>query len=185
MPAALAVVDETRLVTQAQRGDKDAFCELVCRYREAVIDVVYRMCGDPALAEDAAQVAFVRAWQKLAGFRAGTSFRNWLYRIAVNAALDFLRREKPGPDIETLELAASGERVEARIEQQERAHMVRAAVLALPDASRAVLVLKEYHDLSYQEIAETLEIPIGTVMSRLSYARKRLSELLCPCLEEK
>ncbi len=180
-----AAADETRLVTQAQKGDRDAFCELVCRYRTAVVDVVYRMCGDDALAEDAAQVAFLRAWQKLDSFRPGTSFRSWLYRIAVNAALDFLRREKPGPDLETLDLAAPGERIEARIEQQERAQQVRRAVLALPDASRAVLVLKEYHDLSYHEIAETLEIPIGTVMSRLSYARKRLSELLCLSMEER
>ncbi len=181
-----AAPDEIRLVAQAQKGGKDAFCELVCRYRTAVIDVVYRMCGDPALAEDAAQLAFLRAWQKLDSFRPGTSFRSWLFRIAVNAALDDLRRRRPAAGLEALDLLpAPGERVEARVEQRERAQAVRAAVLALPEASRAALVLKEYHQFSYQEIADTLEIPIGTVMSRLSYARKRLSELLRQYLEER
>lgn len=180
-----AAGDEMRLVSQAQHGDQDAFCRLIYRHRAGLIDVVYRLCGDPALAEDAAQVACVKAWQKLASFRVGSSFRNWLYRIAVNTALDGLRREKPGADFAALELAAPLEPIEARIEQQERAQQVRRAVLALPEFSRAVLVLKEYRGLSYQEIAETLDIPMGTVMSRLSYARRRLSEMLHPYLEEK
>lgn len=179
-----AALEEARLVSQAQCGDREAFSELVRRYRLRVIDVVYRMCGDAALAEDAAQLAFIRAWQHLAAFQPRATFRSWLYRIAVNAALDAIRKEKPGDNIEKMELAAPGERMEARVEQQERAQWVRKAILALPEAARVVLVLREYQALSYREIADALDIPLGTVMSRLSYARTRLEETLRPLLEE-
>ncbi len=184
MVVADPTLEETRLVSQAQGGDREAFCELVRRYRLQAVDVVYRMCGDSALAEDAAQMAFIRAWQHLASFQPRATFRSWLYRIAVNAALDAIRKEKPGDDIEEIELAAPGERMEARVEQRERAQIVRKAILALPEAARAVLVLREYRALSYHEIADALDIPLGTVMSRLNYARTRLEEILRPLLEE-
>ena len=176
-------VDETRLVQQAQRGDRDAFCELVHLYRERVIDVVYRMCGDPALAEDAAQIAFLRAWQRLPEYQPRAAFRSWLYRIAVNAALDMLRRERPTTAVDDLQLTNSDPQPEAAYEQQEQAALVRRAVLALPEGSRAALVLREYQGLSYREIAETLDISTGTVMSRLNYARTKLLESLTPYLE--
>jgi len=177
-------VEESGLITQAQQGDRDAFAELVCRHRAGVINVVYRMCGDASLAEDAAQVAFIRAWQALPKFQPRAAFRCWLYRIAVNAAHDMLRREKPEVTLDDLSLASPAERVETQVEQQERVRRVRQAVLSLPEASRAALVLREYEGLSYQEIAEALEISTGTVMSRLNYARGRLAELLNPLLLE-
>ncbi|MEA3342439.1 MAG: sigma-70 family RNA polymerase sigma factor, partial [Chloroflexota bacterium] len=111
------------------------------------------------------------------------SFRNWVYRIATNAALDVLRRERETVDVDALPLAASNEGPEATVEGKERSEQVRQAVLALPPASRAALVLREYEALSYQEIADALDIPIGTVMSRLNYARGRLREMLIPHLE--
>jgi RNA polymerase sigma-70 factor, ECF subfamily len=184
MLQASAIENEHRLVCQAQNGDRDAFGDLVCLYRLPVIQVVYRMCGDARLAEDAAQKAFIQAWLHLPGFRPHSSFRNWLYRIAVNAALDVLRREKPGLDIEQVDLPAQSEQMENRLEQGERLQTVRRAVLELPEASRAVLILREYEGFTYQEIAETLEIPLGTVMSRLNYARKCLLERLRMELEE-
>ncbi len=145
--------------------------------------MVYRMCGDTNLAEDAAQEAFVRAWQHLPGYRPRSPFRNWLYRIATNAARDALRRERETTDIDTLSLAAAGAGPEAAVEGAERGECVRQAVLALPPASQEVLILREYEGLSYRDIAETLSIPIGTVMSRLNYARSRLRESLAPYLE--
>lgn len=178
-----ATMVEIDLVEQAQRGDREAFCALVDQYRERVIDVVYRMCGDPALAEDAAQIAFLRAWQNLPRYQPRAAFRSWLYRIAVNAALDLLRRERPTTPVDTLELPAAGPQPEAAYEEQERAHLVRKAVLALPEGSRAALVLREYHSLSYKEIADALDISIGTVMSRLNYARTKLLDTLSPYLE--
>jgi RNA polymerase sigma-70 factor, ECF subfamily len=132
-------------------------------------------------------VAFIQAWRHLTGYQARASFRSWLYRIAINAALDMLRREKPAEDIDDDRIGlslASSEKVETQVEQQERVHRVRRAVLSLPEASRAVLVLREYEGLTYQEIAEALEIPTGTVMSRLSYARKLLVEKLRSFMEE-
>lgn len=174
---------EAELISRAQAGDREAFGEIVRHYRQGMIDVVYRMCGDPCLAEDAAQTAFIHAWQRLHTYKPQAALRNWLYRIAVNAALDMLRREKPAADIEKLPLASAEDRPEAVFEKRERQEQVRQAVLNLPEASRAVLVLREYEGLSYQEIAETLEIPAGTVMSRLSYARTRLVELLRPYME--
>jgi len=179
-------IEETDLLTQAQQGDRAAFGELVCRYHSRVINIVYRLCADASLAEDAAQVAFLNAWQRLAQFRptaAQGSFRNWLYRIAVNAALDILRREKVQVNIEQMPLAAPGAGLDASLEQQELIRQVRQAIIALPEASRVVLVLKEYEGLSYREIAETLEIPLGTVMSRLNYARNQLAMRLRSVME--
>jgi len=168
---------EHNLVTRAQQGDREAFSELVRCHREGVINVVYRMCGDAGLAEDAAQEAFIRAWQHLASYQPRSPFRNWVYRIAANVALDVLRRKKETVDVEAVPVAAPGPGPEAALIEQERAERVRQAVLALPSASRAVLVLREYEGLSYQDIAYTLDIPMGTAqrcpsfLSHAMYAR--------------
>jgi RNA polymerase sigma-70 factor (ECF subfamily) len=138
------------------------------------------MCGDMQVAEDSAQETFVQAWLRLQSYRPQASFRNWLYRIAVNTAIDMLRKEKrilPG-EIENLNLTDASPSPETLVANSERTEMVQDAVLALPDASRAVLVLREFEGFSYQEIADSLDIPVGTVMSRLNYARKLLREKL-------
>jgi RNA polymerase sigma-70 factor (ECF subfamily) len=175
---------EFDLIIAAQQGDRHAFDELVRRHREAVIMVVYRLCGDVHLAEDAAQEAFVRAWQHLPSYQPRSPFRNWVYRIAVNAALDVLRtvRQEREP-LEADAAVSEDDRPETLVERAEQAEAVRRAVLSLPPASRAVLVLREYEGLSYREIADTLDIPLGTVMSRLNYARGRLRQALAPWLE--
>jgi RNA polymerase sigma-70 factor (ECF subfamily) len=172
--------NETELVTRAQNGDRNAFSELVRTHAQGVLNVVYRMCGDMQVSEDAAQETFIQAWMRLQSYRPQTSLRNWLYRIAVNTAIDMLRKEKrilPGA-VEDLNLTDAGPGPETLVANSERTEMVQDAVLALPDASRAVLVLREFEGLSYQEIAEALDIPVGTVMSRLNYARKLLREKL-------
>jgi RNA polymerase sigma-70 factor (ECF subfamily) len=174
---------ELDLIAQAQQGDRGAFGELVRCHREGVINVVYRMCGDANLAEDSAQEAFIRAWQHLPRYRPRSPFRNWLYRIATNVALDALRRERETVDVDSISLATHSDGPEAVMESRERGERVRQAVLALPPASRSVLVLREYEGLSYREIADTLGIPSGTVMSRLNYARNRLRESLAAELE--
>jgi RNA polymerase sigma-70 factor (ECF subfamily) len=181
--SALSTEVESDMIAQAQQGNRHAFGELVRCHREGVVNVVYRMCGDANLAEDAAQEAFIRAWKHLAGYRPKSPFRNWLYRIATNAALDVLRRERETVDVDELPLATPGEGPEAVLEKTQRGERVQQAVQALPEASRVVLVLREYEGLSYKEISETLSIPIGTVMSRLNYARNRLRETLAPYLE--
>jgi RNA polymerase sigma-70 factor (ECF subfamily) len=175
--------DERALIAQAQQGDKFAFGELVRAHQEGVINVVYRMCGDVQLAEDVAQDAFIRAWQHLSGYQPRSPFRNWLYRIALNLALDNLRRERPIVDIDVLPLASERDGPERAAEMAERAAHVKQAVLALPESSRAVLILREYEGFSYREIADALDVPIGTVMSRLNYARTQLRKTLALYLE--
>jgi len=173
-------VSEMELVSRAQSGDRNVFSELVRNHAQGVMNVVYRMCGDVQIAEDAAQETFIQAWIHLSSYRPQTSLRNWLYRIAVNAATDMLRKDKrilPN-SMEDLQLTDGQPGPEMVVSQQERIVLVQKAVLSLPEASRAVLVLREYEGLSYQEISSTLDIPIGTVMSRLNYARKLLKDKL-------
>ncbi len=176
--------EENELITRSKNGDRQAFGELVSLHQQGVINVVYRMSGDRQHAEDAAQEAFVRAWQKLHSYRPVASFRGWIYRIATNIAIDMLRREKPTEDVEKHMIKDPSNGMETHIIQRQKSEIVQKAVLSLPNASRSVLVLREYESLSYQEIAETLEIPIGTVMSRLNYARKTLRSTLEELLEE-
>lgn len=173
-------VSETEFVRSAQSGDRNAFSELVSIHARGVLNVIYRMCGDTQLAEDAAQETFIRAWLNLSSYRPETSLRNWLYRIAVNAATDMLRKEKRIlPDaLEDLQLRDPKPGPEAIFAQGERTALIQKAILSLPDASRAVLTLREYEGLSYHDISSTLDIPLGTVMSRLNYARTLLKDRL-------
>jgi RNA polymerase sigma-70 factor (ECF subfamily) len=176
-------VNEDDLISCAQQGDRHAFGELVRQHHSGVINVVYRLCADVHLAEDAAQEAFIRAWQNLNRYKPKSPFRNWLYRIAVNVALDALRRERVTSDVDDYPISSSGRGPEAALECRQRAAQVQEAILALPPASRVVLVLREYQGLSYGEIAETLRIPVGTVMSRLNYARQLLRNELGHLME--
>lgn len=172
-------------IAAAQQGDRQAFSKLVLRYQDGVINVVYRMCGNTQLAEEAAQEAFLRAWQNLDRYNPRFAFRNWVYRIALNATLDYIRREPQLVEIEQNHLVDESTQPEQSFDQKQRRELVRREVLALPVASREVLVLREYEDLSYQEIADTLNIPLGTVMSRLNYARNQLRRALLVDLEER
>ena len=179
---------EAELIDQAQTGDRRAFSELVRAHRPGVVNVVYRLCGDASLAEDSAQETFIRAWEHLNSFHPSADpgnmgFRNWLYRIATRSALTELRRQRPTVAVDDLALADQERGPEQRVEQAQRAEAVRQAVLALPEASRQALVLREYEGLSYRDIAAVLDIPVGTVMSRLNYARQQLRERLAPFLE--
>jgi RNA polymerase sigma-70 factor (ECF subfamily) len=171
---------EAGLIEMAQLGDRNAFGELVRLNYTGVVKVVYRLCGDAGLAEDMAQETFLRAWINLPSFHPQSSLRNWLYRIAVNATLDVLRRrpEETLEDEEAQMLADHTAGPETVLIEKERVAQLQQAMQSLPEAARSVLVLREYGGLTYQEIASVLEVPIGTVMSRLNYARNRLRELL-------
>ena len=177
-------MDDSDLIACAQQGDRQAFTELVLRHQNGVVGLIYRMCGDPQQAEDAAQEAFVRVWQNLNSYKPQHAFRSWLYRIAANAALDSLRRERPSADLDSLPLADASAGPEESTEEHDRTMRVRRAIARLSPPLRMVLILREYQELSYQEIAETLDIPTGTVMSRLNTARSQLRQELTASLEE-
>lgn len=177
-------MDDRDLIACAQQGDRQAFTELVCRHQNGVVSLIYRMCGDPQQAEDAAQEAFVRVWQNLNSYKPQHAFRSWLYRIAANAALDSLRRERHPADLDSLSLADAGPGPEGSVEEKQRTEQVRKAIAQLSPPLRIVLILREYQELSYQEIAEALDIPTGTVMSRLNTARSQLRQELLVLMEE-
>ena len=177
-------IDDRDLIACAQHGDRQAFTELVCRHQNAVVGLIYRMCGDPQQAEDAAQEAFVRVWQNLNSYKPQHAFRSWLYRIATNVALDSLRRERTTVELDSLPLADDNASPEQSAEEGQRTAQVRKAIARLSEPLRIVLILREYQELSYQEIAETLDIPTGTVMSRLNTARSQLRRELLVLLED-
>jgi len=172
------------LIASAQLGDRHAFGELVRRHQDGVVNLIYRTYGDARLAEDAAQEAFVRVWQNLNKYNPQYPFRSWLYRIATNAALDTLRRERPAVELDDLPLADKAPTPEQAALKDERTAQVRRAIARLSEPLRQVLILREYEQLSYQEIAAALDIPIGTVMSRLNTARSQLRRELSALLEE-
>ncbi len=171
---------ESSLIRLAQTGDRNAFGELVRRHYGPVVNVVYRLCGDIRLAEDMAQETFLKAWMKLPTYRPEYRLRNWLYRIALNASVDVLRRRREETVDEQIldELPEQAASPETILMEKEQTAMVQQALKSLPEASRSVLVLREYGDLTYQEIAQVLTIPIGTVMSRLNSARTLMRETL-------
>lgn len=173
-----ATAPDQTFVAAALQGDRQAFGVLVTRYRESVFQMLVYMFADPALADDAAQEAFVKAWLKLHTYQAERPFGTWMRSIAVRTALDLLRKEKPMAALDATTLVVTSPGPECQVEAAQAGEAVRQAILALPPAARAVLVLREYEGLSYQELAADLNIPVGTVMSRLNYARNRLRKAL-------
>ena len=177
--------EKDRWLQAAQRGDKDAFGEIVAKYHRLVISVTYRLCNDAELADDVAQDTFLRAWQRLPHFhpKRDGSLRAWLCRIAYNRTIDLLRQVKPQSTLEDYDKVDEQDPLQQLVAKEtsaEAAAEVQAAIQRLPEASRAALVLREYEELSYAEIATVLDIPIGTVMSRLYHARRRLAKELAP-----
>jgi len=182
--ATYAALPDRQLVEMSRAGDRAAFGQLVARYQRLLLSVAYHTGADADLAEDVAQDAFLRAWQGLDGFKMAqdNSFRAWICRIASNRTVDLLRRERPAADLTDVQLSGSVRPDEA-FERLEVSLRVRQALLRLPENSRQALVLREYGQLSYREISQTLGVPIGTVMSRLNYARSWLRRELSRYVE--
>ena len=182
---------EEMLIITASKGDLDAFNELVLAYQNVAYYHAYALLRDPALAEDATQDSFIRAFQNIAGFRGG-SFRAWILKIVTNAAYDMLRRSKRHPtqslypedeygeEIETPAwLADTTTSVQDTVEQSEFSRDLYRLIDELPAVYRTVLTLVDLHELDYAEVADALKIPLGTVKSRLARARYKISEKLC------
>jgi RNA polymerase sigma-70 factor (ECF subfamily) len=172
------------LALRARRGDAEAFGELVRRYQVSVFNVCYRLLGERREAEDMAQEAFIRAYERLDTFNVDLPFGPWMRRVAANVCLNRLERARRAPvsvplDDERDPEAGGGDPAAAR-EHTERAEAVRAAILSLPPHHRAVIELRHFQELSYDEIAATLRIPLSDVKSHLFRARKALAGMLRP-----
>ena len=176
------------LVRDARNGSQSAFQKLVTNYYQMVYVVAFGILNHSEAARDTAQEVFLKVFRELGKFEGKSKFKTWLYRIAVNAAIDEGRKKRPlesldgGDDLEDEKPVitpvdhAPGPRDLAY--QSELREAIARALEGLSSDHRAVLVLREFQDLSYEEIAETLQIEVGTVMSRLFYARKKLAEIL-------
>ena len=180
-------MNEQHLLEQAQRGDQAAFGELVQLYEKKVYALTLRMCKNPDDAAEAAQEAFLAAWQGLKFFRGESSFSTWLYRLASNASVDLLRREQrhrgaAGPSLNDEETYADvpsdAPDPQTLAERSELRQQIEAGLRAMTPEHREVLILREMHQLSYDEIARVLSLDTGTVKSRISRARKQLRNFL-------
>jgi RNA polymerase sigma-70 factor (ECF subfamily) len=184
-------------VARAREGDQEAFRVLVERYQGRIHRLAQRVLRDEEQARDAVQDAFLKAYTHLGRFEGRSSFYTWLYRLSMNLCIDLKRRDPADrfvatPEIGDLERVATiesrpaGERhwrgheeaPDEAVGRGELREAVARAITALPDAARETLILREVEGLSYSEIAEAMDIPKGTVMSRLHYARRRVQEIL-------
>lgn len=167
------------LILRARRGESEAFGELVCRYQASVFNVCYRLAGERREAEDLAQEAFIRAYERIHTFDAARPFGPWIRRVAANVCLNRLSAQRPADvalddERDALQLPSA----ETDREVEEEAQRVRLALAGLPPHYRVVIELRHYQELSYDEIAAALNIPLSDVKSHLFRARKLLAEKL-------
>ena len=184
------------LVERVQQGDKRAFDLLVRKYQHKLIGLISRYVRSHAECEDIAQESFIRAWRAIHSFRGDSAFYTWLYKIAVNTAKNHLvamKRRPPSGDIDVddAEFVNGGERMhdnatpEHELMRQEIEQSVFSTVQALPEELRTAITLREVDGLSYDEIAEAMGCPIGTVRSRIFRAREAIDEKLRPLLSDR
>ena len=174
-------MNEILLISRARGGDREAFGELVEQYRDNVYRLAYRMCGNAYDADEAAQEAFVAAWRALPNFRGDAKFSTWLYRLTTNAAIDVMRREKRHQTVgdgEMVDLADDADSPQETVERTEQQEAVQKALSTLSEEYREVLLLRYMEELDYAEIAEVLQLPSGTVKSRINRAKAALKAAL-------
>jgi RNA polymerase sigma-70 factor (ECF subfamily) len=196
LPASTATLpNENELVTKARRGDLGAYDQLVQRYQERVYRTLYHMTSNHEDANDLAQEAFIKAYQALKSFKGGSSFYTWVYRIAVNKTLNFLKQRKNrshmslndldfntenNPDLVALISEKTPRREAGLSELQEK---LNEAMLTLSETHRLVVTLHDVQGLSHEEIAKIMDCNVGTVRSRLFYARQQLQGQLADYLK--
>ncbi|TWT29572.1 ECF RNA polymerase sigma-E factor [Posidoniimonas corsicana] len=182
--------DDDLAIDEALAGDSAAFGRLVVKYQDRLYNSLLRYTGSPEDAQDVAQDAFVQAFLKLGSFKRNSAFFTWLYRIAFNRAASNARKRRERTSLDGLTEAGAPQPTdqhappEAAMIAQEHAELVRQAVAELADDQRQVVVLREFDGFDYQQISDVLEIPIGTVRSRLFRARMQMKERLAAILGE-
>src|SRR5450432_1436858 len=194
-PEPPAPQEESALVHRARQGDLAAYDDLVKRYQERIYATIYHMTSNHEDANDLAQDSFIKAFQALKSFKGGSSFYTWLYRIAVNKTINFLKQRKNrinmslndldfntenNPDLVALISEKTPQRDAGLKELQEK---LNAAMLKLSEPHRLVVVLHDVQGMSHEEVAQVMDCNIGTVRSRLFYARQQLQSLLTDYLK--
>ena len=185
--------EDIDLVRRVQRGDKRAFDLLVLKYQQKVAGVVSRYLHNQADIQDVVQEAFIKAYRAMPKFRGDSAFYTWLYRIAINTAKNYLvsrSRRPPGSDVDAAvaEQLDVGERLQSRATPEELLMMeevetaVWDAINALPDELRTAITLREIDGMSYEEIAQAMDCPVGTVRSRIFRARETIDGVIQPLL---
>jgi RNA polymerase sigma-70 factor (ECF subfamily) len=180
---------DEELVARAQGGDVDSFNQLIVRWERPIYALAYRVIGKEEDARDVCQDAFLRAYRALPGFKGQAKFSSWLYRIALNLCRDWIRRQRRAPvsqlpeDIDAGELAAETgpvESIEDLVARRELSAIVEEAMSELSEEQRTAIILKEYHGMTFQEIADMQGCPLSTVKTRLyqglSLLRRRLEQ---------
>lgn len=183
----MASTDE-ELVARSRGGDLDSFNQLVRRWERPIYALAYRVIGREEDARDVVQETFLRAFRALGGFKGQAKFSSWLYRITLNLCRDWMRRERRAPmvqapeGVDIIELAAETEpasSIEELVARRQLGRAVAKVMAALPEEQRTAIVLKEYHGLTFQEIADLLDCPLSTVKTRmyqgLTVLRKELA----------
>jgi RNA polymerase sigma-70 factor (ECF subfamily) len=180
---------DEELVARSQGGDLDSFNQLVVRWERPIYALAYRVIGREEDARDVAQETFLRAFRALKGFKGQAKFSSWLYRITLNLCRDWIRRERRTPvvqapeGVDVIEMAGESspsESIEDLVSRHELGRAVAKAMSQLPEEQRTAIILKEYHGLTFQEIADLLDCPLSTVKTRLyqglTVLRKQLRE---------
>lgn len=190
----LSELSDEELVAQCQSGDRESFSELVLRYQDRVVHIVAQRVGNRETAFDIAQDVFVKAYKGLKGFKSEAGFYTWLYRIAINTTLSHRRKVMRRGTMVSLDqplgsaddsgaslgqrVASEGPEPQQEITRRETINNLRQAIAQLPEEFNEVIVLRDLQGLSYDEVAEVLQCPVGSVKSRLHRARKKLAEIL-------
>lgn len=182
------------LVLRVQQGDKNAYNLLVLKYQHRIIQLVNRYVKDGSEAQDVAQETFIKAYRALGSFRGDSAFYTWLYRIAINTAKNYLvartrRNSDYEVDLQDAEVCENLPQLQG-IETPERlliseeiVETIRIAIEKLPEDMRVAIMLREFEGMSYEEIAETMDCPVGTVRSRIFRAREAIDSKLTPLLD--
>ncbi len=187
-----AILDK-ELVRRVQQGDKSAFDLLVIKYQHRIIQLVNRYIKDPSEAQDVAQEAFIKAYRALGNFRGDSAFYTWLYRIAINTAKNYLvsrsrRHSDYHLDIQDAEQVGNAPQLQGMdspdylLMNDEIITVIKSAIEKLPEEMRIAIMLREFEGMSYEEIAQAMECPVGTVRSRIFRAREAIDEKLNPLL---
>ncbi len=182
------------LVLRVQQGDKSAFDLLVIKYQHKIVQLVNRYIKDPSEAQDVAQEAFIKAYRALGNFRGDSAFYTWLYRIAINTAKNYLvsrsrRSSDYQVDVQDAEAVENApqlqgmETPERLLLNQEIIDTIKTAIDKLPEEMRIAIMLREFEGMSYEEIAQAMDCPVGTVRSRIFRAREAIDNKLNPLLE--